>query len=124
MKLIWLDDIRNPHSLIPGEYCTWIEKYAPFPISTYTNVDIVWIKTYDEFVFYILKNDIPDGISFDNDLGEEKEGYDCAKFLVNYCIDNNKKLPKYNVHSYNTVARENINNILTNFKNFQNGFNY
>jgi hypothetical protein len=115
MKLIWLDDIRNPNSLIPCEYCTWIEKYAPFQINTYTNVDIVWIKTYDEFVFYILKNDIPDGISFDNDLGEEKEGYDCAKFLVNYCIDNNKKLPKFNVHSYNCVARENIFNLLNNF---------
>jgi hypothetical protein len=78
------------------------------------------VRSYYEFVNFIDKFGLPDVISFDHDLGKddngfELSGYDCSKFLVNYCIDNNRKLPKIYVHSANTVGAENIRKYLENF---------
>ena len=46
----------------------------------------------------------------------EKTGYHCAKWLIGYCMDNKKELPTWSSHSANPVGRDNINNILFNFK--------
>lgn len=112
--LLWLDDLRNPIKQIPGEDYTWLEKYAP--VNDVNNFQVIWVKTYNEFCKHIKANGLPAVICFDNDLGQQKEGYDCAKWLVEYCMNYNKQLPKYNVHSYNTVARENIFKLLDNFR--------
>lgn len=47
---------------------------------------------------------------------DERTGYHCAKWLVDYCIDNKKPLPKYVIHSDNQVGSENIRSYLENFK--------
>ena len=131
-KLLWLDDRRNPSD------GNWIEIYSPIA----TPFEYIWIKSYREFVDWIEKNGLPDAISFDHDLGkelslnaikngmskkdarklkqEEKTGYDCAKWLVNYCIDNNTKLPIWGVHSANPVGKDNINGLLNSFIKFDN----
>jgi hypothetical protein len=46
----------------------------------------------------------------------EKTGLDCAKFLVEYCADENQPLPKYLVHSANPAGKENIEKFLENAK--------
>lgn len=121
-RVLWLDDYRDPNSkcVYSGFFYTWIEMYSPFGDE---KVDVVWVKTYDEFVDYIKENSLPDAICFDNDLGEDKEGYDCAKWLVEYCMDNQCELPKYVVQSANVTAHENINKLFSNFNKFQNGYN-
>ncbi len=48
----------------------------------------------------------------------EKTGYDCAKWLVNFCMDNNLELPEYYAHSMNTVGRRNILGYLDNYVKF------
>jgi len=64
--------------------------------------EIVWLKNYDEFITHITENGLPDILSLDHDLSwedmigkpsTEKTGYDCARWLVEYCMDNNKNLP-------------------------------
>lgn len=115
---MYLDDIRNPKT---------------------DGWDIV--RSYDEFVDWIQHNGTPDEISFDHDLGveqhikhyyhngklenppdplnttiKERTGYDCAKWLCEYCYENGLPLPKYNVHSANPVGSENISSLLTNYK--------
>ena len=108
--LLWLDDARDPFS----KKIDWLV-FSPIG----RNVDIVWLDNYQEFVDHIIIFGLPDGICFDHDLGSYKEtGYDCAKWLVNYCLDNNKKLPKYNIQSANPVGKENIDRLLQNFKKF------
>ena len=78
---------------------------------------VVWVKDYDEFVSWIEENGLPDGINFDHDIAHhEKTGMDCAKWLVEYCMDNNKKLPKFKSHSANPVGRDNIENLLKNYE--------
>ena len=78
-------------------------------------VDVVWVKDYNEFVEYITENGLPDGICFDNDLGKKLEGYDCAKWLTEYCLDNKKPLPKYSIQSDNCAAYENITSLFNTF---------
>lgn len=93
---LFLDDIRNPPK---GDW----------------NV----VRDYDEFIDFIIKNGLPDLISFDHDLADvhynPNTHYDCAKWLIEYCLDNNKSFPKYLVHSMNPVGTENILSLLNNF---------
>jgi len=49
---------------------------------------------------------------------EENTGYDCAKFLVEYCLEHRQKLPAWHVHSQNPVGKENIERLLLNFQRF------
>ena len=117
--LLWLDDVRNPHE---DDWLVFSPIEQPY--------NVVWIKKYYDFVYWITENGLPDAICFDHDLSDihikkstykEKTGMDCAKWLVDYCIDNNKKLPLYNIQSANPVGKENINSLLTNFLKSQNG---
>ena len=76
----------------------------------------IGLRSYTEFVSYITDKGMPDFISFDHDLGLEESGYDCAIWLVNYCLDNTLRLPQFDVHSQNPVGKENILALLNNFK--------
>lgn len=86
---------------------------------------IVWVKNYKEFTNYISNNGLPNGICFDHDLGDdhydsksdngemEKTGYDCAKWLLEYCSINNKKLPLFSSQSANPVGKKRILDLLS-----------
>ena len=74
------------------------------------------VYSYEEFVAYLQQHGLPEFISFDHDLGEDFSGYDCAKYLVEYCLVHQHPLPKYKVHSQNPVGKENIERLLANFK--------
>lgn len=126
--LLWLDDIRDPKD-------TEIDWMVFSPIGR--DCKVVWVASYEEFTKWITKNGLPDGIAFDHDLGEDiakakvakgmskrqarkekkstKTGYDCAKWLLNYCMDNKKPLPLFSSQSANPTGRENILKLLTNY---------
>jgi len=128
-KFLWLDDIRSPHMSV------WRDQYIPeFEEG---DVEIIWVKNYNEFVAWIRQNGLPTVVFFDHDLSdireipnstlviandwtEEMTGYDCAKWLVNYCMDNDLDLPMWDIQSANPVGRDNINGILNNYKKFRN----
>ena len=124
-KALFLDDERFPKNV------KWIE----LPLEQW-----VIVRSYKEFSDWISRNGLPRVISFDNDLADqsygvnweeaardgkftelnaslrEKTGYDCAKFLVNYCLDKELDLPQYYVHSMNSVAKDYIISLLESFK--------
>lgn len=77
--------------------------------------EFIGVRSFTEFINYINQNGLPDFISFDHDLGLEESGFDCAKWLVNFCLDNHKKLPEFFVHSQNPVGKKNIESLLNNF---------
>lgn len=114
-KILWLDDYRNPYELM-----TYIKMAYPSMVKE-PNV-IIWVKSYNEFVEYITNHGLPDAIGFDHDLADEgpneKTGYDAAKFLVEYCLENNADLPEFESQSTNPAGRENIINLLNNFKRY------
>lgn len=97
MKKLYLDDVRP----IPEGY--------------------IGVRTYTSFVAYITDNGLPDFISFDHDLGLQESGYDCAKWLVEFCLDHNLELPGFEVHSQNPVGKENIRSLLQNFNKHMKG---
>jgi len=105
--LIWLDDMRDP----TDARMDWLA-YSPIG----KEVEVIWLKNYSQFKNWILKNGMPDGICFDHDLGEDTpSGYECAKWLVNYCLDNNVAPPVWSSQSANPVGKANINRLLRNF---------
>jgi hypothetical protein len=112
-RLLWLDDIRNPF------VADWLFQYAP----EYEKDEVVWVKNYTEFVNWIVETGLPETICFDHDLGEsdEKTGYDCAKWLVEYCMDNDMNLPNWEIQSANPTGRDNINGLLIGYKKFRKG---
>lgn len=94
--LLWLDDLRNPFD--KNNLSNWNKNL----------LDIVWVRNYDEFIDYIYHNGVPDIVSFDHDLGEDKSGADCANYLGEYCVETNTNIPEWYVHSANPVGKENI----------------
>lgn len=131
--LLWLDDVRDPMGFNDvGD--SWLI-FSPIE----NPYEVVWVKDYHEFVKWIETNGLPDGICFDHDLGyeyhytntdlekndgyvinyddykKELSGYHCAKWLVDYCLDNNCKLPAYNIQSQNTVGKDNIDGLFKSY---------
>jgi hypothetical protein len=49
----------------------------------------------------------------------EMSGFECAKWLVDYCIDNDTDLPQWTIQSANPVGADNINGILNSYKKFR-----
>ena len=129
-NLLWLDDQRNPF--------LDLEKKVPLGNNKW---NINWVRNFTEFTKWIEFYGLPDAISFDHDLADEhytpayfwndyeeskkyqdwkkktykhRTGENCAKWLVDYCIDNEKKLPETFVHSANPVGVDYILKVLQN----------
>jgi hypothetical protein len=130
MRKLFLDDIRQVR-----DACYYVIN----PKIYWEEEDWDIVRNYDEFIDYIQKNEMPALISFDHDLADfhydykpedyenlseeemiskfgsmEKTGLDCAKWLVDFCLDNNKKLPEFTVHSANPTGKINIESYLNN----------
>ena len=84
----------------------WIDDLRPAP------VDFQWCKSYQQAIntidYFSNCGYGIDLISFDHDLGEEKSGYDIAKYLV----ENRIPIKNYSIHSANPVGRFNIEQLL------------
>lgn len=113
--VIWIDDERNPRSDVWNSVATNKKYVQGDPI-------IVWLVNYWEFrswldtAVYDTEVLWPTLVCFDHDLGEEKTGLDCAKYLVEVCIKYNLPLPAYTCHSSNPAGRENILSYLNSYK--------
>lgn len=128
LNLLFLDDSRNPID------CTFYMYKRGVNCEIYRKEWNI-VRSYGQFIKWIENNGLPDLISFDHDLSDVPElkenlpvedwfqlegnreytGMDCAKWLVNYCIDNKKELPKFLIHSMNPVGVENISGLLNSF---------
>ncbi len=125
---LFLDDYRHPYDAF---------QYTGDTVFSKLKWEIV--RSHDEFVSRIKKKfkkgEFPSLIAFDHDLSDdhyqhttgdfpydetlEKTGMHSARWLADFCIDNNLQLPDYRVHSMNPAGRENIKGFLENFKKFQ-----
>lgn len=126
-QILFLDDIREP-SLIYGEP---------------ENVQFHVVRDFKSFKQWILTHGLPDCISFDHDLGLDyfqrmresgmskrgfkrlrqsdhfPSGMDAAKWLVEYCLDQDLSLPEWKVHSANPAGADNIRGLLSGFDKFR-----
>lgn len=99
---LFIDDERLP------DHVTWI-KY-PETIKGW-----VVVRNYADALAFFKINGMPRFISFDNDLGEQKEGIDILHWVINYCIDNKCNLPAIAVHSQNCEARDRMVSLASSF---------
>ena len=124
MYNLFLDDIRSPKECF---------SYTNQPV--YLMNDWIVVRNYNDFVQKVTDNGMPVVISFDHDLAdfhyeiqdhvdedyydlcEERTGYHCAKWLINYCMDNNEELPMaILIHSMNEVGARNIESLFKTYK--------
>jgi len=116
---LFLDDVRIPYDVF--EY-TDNQTYCDF-----WNI----VRNYDEFVNHIEQFGPPDVISFDHDLADlhygvsynsigsygddrfnEKTGYHCARWFINWCMDRDIIFDTtILIHSMNPVGAENIRSL-------------
>ena len=135
MYNLFLDDFRRPLDC----------HYMPDSRFYFTSE---WgiVRDYDQFCKEITRRfergEWPSAISFDHDLGDchydhadikdedyekfyvglkEKTGLDCAKWLVEFCLEKGKDLPPdIRVHSQNPVGARNIKGFIDAFRRFKN----
>lgn len=118
---LFLDDERRPGQV------SWDRRFPQVPVCMWHIVrDVDQFKAFiDEHLTNITH------IAFDHDLAEEhypwnggvtddgRTGLDCAKYLVEQCMDRNIKCPNFSSHSMNPNGRDNIISLLENFTRFQ-----
>jgi hypothetical protein len=105
MKILFLDDERNPSDV------TWIN-YGK-------DVEFYVVRTYQQFLDYLqFENSNPDGVSFDHDLGTKEDGMTCAKSLIHHITQNHLRLPQIFIHSKNPIGAENIKSYFDSWWNF------
>lgn len=118
---LFLDDFRYPEDAFDYTHQT-----------VYIDEDWVIVRNYDEFVNAIKEKGIPEVISFDHDLADEhygmqdhpeyglmteKSGYHCAKWLIDYCLDNKLDIPKFIfIHSMNPAGAQNIASLFNTYR--------
>jgi hypothetical protein len=122
MYNLYLDDFRQPTDSFD---------YLGNPIYNKLKWEIV--RNYDDFVKIIEERGVPNTISFDHDLSDEhykhqtvinydlqeKTGFHCAKWLINYCIDNKKELPTtILIHSMNPAGSLNIKSLFDTYNKY------
>lgn len=133
--ILFVDDVRRPRE------CMHYMLGRIFDINMYRKDDWIIARSYKEFIDHIRDRGMPDFVSFDHDLADEhymkthvsdfpeyysdgtykeKTGYDCAAFLIEYCMDNNEKFPPYAIHSQNPVGTANIQSLIDNYKKYVN----
>lgn len=122
---LFLDDKKNPKDI-------WTDTKEP----EYAVYNWVTVKDYESFVETIIDKGLPTRVSFDHDLDEEhsdiekdkaipyddfkrKTGYDCALWLIEYCIDYSKNLPQIKVHCSKGKGKKNIESIIDGFTKYQ-----
>lgn len=101
---LFLDDIRTVSQVFKGK----------------SDKDFIVVRNFEDFKATIIKNGLPEFISFDNDLGLDKigevaqDGYAAAKWLV-YESGLDLRNLKFHVHSANPVAAVQIKGLLENY---------
>jgi len=113
---LFLDDVRRPATAY---------SYMELPI--FLEPEWIIVRNYYAFISLIQLKGVPEVIAFDHDLMDvhykkqefdytdenlEKTGYHCAKWLIDYCMDNKEELPKVIiVHSMNPYGSANIKSL-------------
>lgn len=132
---IFLDDVRVPRDCLGYMYPRIGDM-----IKIYERYEWNIVRNFEQFKIIIEafkgRNVEINMISFDHDLADfhyeltdeeynnfsdeekmnkfgslEKDGFDCAKWLVEYYKEHSLKLPKYVVHSMNPIGSERIKNL-------------
>lgn len=106
-------------------------KWMQYPL-----VHWVVVRNYQEFVDVVIKDGIPQRVSFDHDLADqhyaeyfksvstgkfnydnisEKTGYHACKWLIGYCLEKKIPFPEYYIHTMNPIGYANIQSLIDSY---------
>lgn len=132
---IYLDDVRTPHQPIDGVEWTVVRSYDEFVSKVKElGLDNIEMVTLDHDLGDTAMNEYFNNVSpnytLDYNNINEKTGYDCAKWLIDYFYDNHPEyilmsrgekkngkipFPTVYVHSANPIGAANIMGYINNF---------
>jgi len=134
---LFLDDERFPDQSFGDDF---MSAYDLTGNKKYFLLDWVIVRNFGDFVKTIEENGLPEVISFDHDLkGDhyyhyrmftlltgwidytvvEGTGFQAAKWLTNYLMNNNLECPEILIHTQNTVGAKNIKKEFENFEKWK-----
>jgi hypothetical protein len=123
---LFIDDERFPINIGQNNQKSAFELTGNY---IYKQLDWVIVRSFGEFVKVIEEKGVPEYISFDHDLKDfhyyhystytvytgkidytivEGTGFECAKWLIQYLLDNDLDAPEILIHTQNNVGGENI----------------
>ena len=134
--LLWVNANKSPFE---GE---WALLYSPISLA---ETEIIWVKSYYEFIGWIEMHGLPTAISIDFHLGDkeltlerewskelntylpnityqERTGYTCVIWLTALCKDLNVRLPKYRSQAAIPTQRFLIKNLLDRYERHYTNF--
>lgn len=129
---LFLDDQRSPDHDPIYERVDGQTRVVYLPL-----MDWVVVRNYEDFVQVITERGLPRIISYDHDLStehylegfqglpprydeyQEKTGYHCLQWLVQYCEERNLDLPVSYVHSMNPVGRDNLFSLIESYRKYR-----
>ena len=132
---LFIDDERYPVNR--GAIGNQSSAYDLIGDKRYFLLDWVIVRNFGDFVKTIEDQGVPELISFDHDLKDfhyyhystytiytgkidytvvEGTGYECAKWLINYLMDNNLDTPEIMILTQNTVGAKNIRMLFNDYK--------
>lgn len=113
---IYLDDVRIPTQddwLVAKNYEQFVELITTHQLE---NIELISLDhDLGDSAMVEYYNNVKDNYTLDYNNIQEKTGYDCCKFLVNYSIDTNIQLPLIYVHSANPVGCGNMMGYINNY---------
>lgn len=138
---LFLDDERNPGDVrwvglpnvvweVVRNYDEFVKIVTSFGVPDYVTFDHdladqhyaamaqeVAATKEEKYTFWMPSDDYEhSGLNLTFDYGPERTGYDCAKWLVDFCVHRGVKFPRYQVHSLNPVGSERIRHYIENAK--------
>ena len=124
---LFLDDERKPYDVkwvrlpfavweVVRNYNEFVLHVTKYGVPEFVSFDHdladehyeVMLKEVEAQQYTFFFEDDQGGMNLTFDYGKEKTGYDCAKFLVDFCAKNGYKFPEYEVHSMNPVGGKRI----------------
>lgn len=135
MYYLFLDDERNPQDVtwvdLPKADWVVVRNYDEFvktiqeqghPLFVAFDHDladehyVTMLKEVEQFEAF--HDDPEGGLNIIHEYGPEKTGYDCAKWLVDRCMEKGYDYPDYVVHSMNPIGKQRIINYVEGWKSF------
>ena len=118
----WVSLPRNVNWVVVRNYDEFVKTITSFGLPEYVTFDHDLADEHykhmltdntlhnaeNKFKIWMPGGEENDGLTLEFDYGKEKTGYDCAKWLVEFCMDRELTFPPYEVHSMNPVGKQRI----------------
>jgi hypothetical protein len=113
---IYLDDVRIPTQdewLVAKNYEEFVKLIETYKLE---NIELISLDhDLGDSAMVEYYNNVKDNYTLDYNNIEEKTGFDCCKFLVNYSLDNDTPLPLVYIHSANPIGSSNMMGYINNY---------